>query len=87
MVYRIFRVGEDGHFAGPPHEVDCSNDGEAVAIAMQIKDGVDLEIWDHKRFVVRLTMRPPSRPRGAKNMTIEGVRSRQHNDPHYISPG
>jgi hypothetical protein len=44
--------------------VDCSNDEEAVAIAMQLKDGLDLEIWDHAWFVVRLTVRP--RPRGAK---------------------
>jgi hypothetical protein len=58
MVYRIYTVGEDGHFTGPPHEVDCSDDKEAVAVAMQLKNGLDLEIWDHKRFVVRLTVRP-----------------------------
>ena len=32
---------------------------EVVAVAMQLKNGLDLEIWDHKRFVVRLTVRTP----------------------------
>jgi hypothetical protein len=27
---------------------------EVVAKAMQMADGLDLEIWDHKRFVARL---------------------------------
>jgi hypothetical protein len=67
MVYRIFTVGENGHFTAPPREVDCSNDKEAVAIAMQLKDGLDLEIWDHKRFVVRLTVRPPPRRPGMRS--------------------
>jgi hypothetical protein len=60
MVYRIYTVSEDGHhFTGPPHEVDCADDKEAVAVAMQMKHGLDMEIWDHKRFVLRLTVRAP----------------------------
>ena len=55
--YRIFTVGKDGYFTGPPKEVECANDTEVVAIAMQMKNG--LEIWDHKRFVVRLTVSAP----------------------------
>ena len=54
--YRIYTVGEDGHFTGPPQEVECADDKEAVATAMQMKNGLDMEIWDHKRFVVRLTV-------------------------------
>jgi hypothetical protein len=49
--YRIYTVGQDGHFTGPPEEVECADDKEVVAVAMQLKNGLDLEIWDHKRFV------------------------------------
>ena len=63
--YRIFTVGKDGYFTGPPKEVECANDTEVVAIAMQMKNGLDMEIWDHKRFVIRLTVRAPPRARRA----------------------
>jgi hypothetical protein len=63
--YRIFTVDKDGHFTGPPKEVECANDTEVVAIAMQMKNGLDMEIWDHKRFVIRLTVRAPPRARRA----------------------
>jgi hypothetical protein len=55
--YRIYTVGTDGHFAGPPKEVECANDKEAIAAALQMKNGLDMEIWDYKRFVIRLTVR------------------------------
>jgi hypothetical protein len=63
VFYRIYTVSEDGQFTGPPHEVECADDKEAVAVAMQMKNGLDMEIWDHKRFVVRLTVRAPLRRR------------------------
>jgi hypothetical protein len=37
--YRINAVGKDGHFTGPPKEVECADESEIVAIAMQIKNG------------------------------------------------
>ena len=64
--YRIYTVGQDGHFTGPPEEVECADDNEVVAVAMQLKNGRDLEIWDHKRFVVRLTVSAPPGARGRK---------------------
>ena len=34
---------------------------------MQLKNGLDMEIWDHKRFVVRLTV---SAPPGARRRKV-----------------
>jgi len=34
--------------------VECVDDAEVVTKAMLIAGGLDLEIWDHKRFVARL---------------------------------
>ena len=48
---------------GPPQEVECADDREVVATAMQMKNGLDMEIWDHKRFVIRLSV---SVSRGAR---------------------
>ena len=63
VVYRIYTVGKEGHFNGPPKELECADDKEVVAVAMQMKNGLDLEIWDHKRFVVRLAVSAPKRQR------------------------
>ena len=30
-------------------------DWEVIATALQMQNGLDLEIWDHKRFIIRLT--------------------------------
>jgi hypothetical protein len=52
--YRIFTVGRDAHFSGVPQTVECADDKEAVEKAMQLANGLDLEIWDHERMVARL---------------------------------
>ena len=57
--YRIFTVGRDQHFSGMPAIVDCFDDKEAIDKAMQLANGLDLEIWDHKRMVARLPSGPP----------------------------
>jgi hypothetical protein len=41
--------------------VECADDQEAVETAMQKVDGLDVEIWDQKRFVARL---PGNNPKG-----------------------
>lgn len=57
--YRIFTIGEDQHFTGMPVLVDCADDNAAVDKAMQLVDGHDLEVWDHKRMIARLPRSPP----------------------------
>ena len=38
--------------------MECADNREVIATAMEMKDGLDMEIWDHKRFVIRLTLSP-----------------------------
>ena len=57
--YRIYAVGRDGHFSGPPEVVDCGDNKEAVRKAMLIADGFSVEIWNQKRFIARLPANPP----------------------------
>jgi hypothetical protein len=57
--YRIYTVGSDGKFAGVPKVMECVDDEEVVAKAMQTIDGHDLEIWDTTRLVARLPRNPP----------------------------
>ena len=52
--YRIYIVGDDGHFVGFEPLV-CDNDEQAVAKAKQILDGKDLQVWSGPRHVVSLT--------------------------------
>ena len=49
--YRIYTIGRGGHFLGSPDVMECADDKEAVEKAMQLAGGLDVEIWDHKRFV------------------------------------
>jgi hypothetical protein len=59
--YRIYTVGRDGRFLGPPKEVEGADDQEIVAKAMRMASALDLEIWDNVRLVVRLPGTPVPR--------------------------
>jgi hypothetical protein len=53
--YRIYTKGSDGHLKGPPREVDCIHDQEALERAGALKDDADLEVWQGSRLVAVLT--------------------------------
>ena len=57
--YRIFLLQEDGGIAKPSVFVTCTNDQEAVDKAQQIANGLDVEIWEGSRNIVRGN--PPKR--------------------------
>jgi hypothetical protein len=59
--YRVYMVGRDGRFLGPAKELECADDEAIVAKAMRMGSGVDLEIWDDTRLVVRLPGMPAPR--------------------------
>jgi hypothetical protein len=42
-----------------PEIVECVDDNEAVDKAMQLMNGLDVEIWDHERMVTRLPNSSP----------------------------
>jgi hypothetical protein len=48
--YRIYTVGDDGHFTGFEPLV-CENDARAIEKAKQFLDGHDLQIWSGPRYV------------------------------------
>jgi len=52
--YRIYPIGKDGHFVGPPKEVECADDREAISKAKQMQNGLDVEVLEHDRLVVHL---------------------------------
>jgi hypothetical protein len=51
--YRIFLLKEDGGSAKPSVFITCTNDQEAVDKARQIANGLDVEIWEGSRNIVR----------------------------------
>jgi hypothetical protein len=53
MEYRIYVLGKDNHFVGV-HHVECGDDDQALAVATQLLDGADLEIWQGDRRVGQL---------------------------------
>jgi hypothetical protein len=52
--YRIYKISPDNHIAGPPDEVECASDQEAVAQAKQKLNGLAVEVWQGARIVIRL---------------------------------
>ena len=56
MPYRIYTLGDDGHFI-KVDEVDASDDASAIIRAKQMQNGLPLEIWDGCRIVKKLDRR------------------------------
>jgi hypothetical protein len=57
FAYRIYKISSDDHIAGPPVEVECVSDQEAIAQAKQVLNGLDIEVWQGARVVTRLQSR------------------------------
>jgi hypothetical protein len=73
--YRAYTVGSDGHFMGVKPLV-CADDAEAIDKAKRLVNGSDLELWNGKRFVIRLSPKPqkdpkPDTPQSGKNPSTE----------------
>jgi hypothetical protein len=51
--YRLYKVGEDGHFIGFEPLI-CADDAEAIEKAKRLVDGHDVELWSGPRLVIRL---------------------------------
>jgi hypothetical protein len=61
--YRVYQLDSCGHIDRPPDLVDCEDDETAIAIAEQLVDGRDVELWQLDRLVVRFsprTLTPPT---------------------------
>jgi hypothetical protein len=52
--YRVYRLSVDNQIFGRPEVVDCDSDQEVIARAKARLDGLDIEVWDGPRIVIRL---------------------------------
>ena len=51
--YRVFFLLKDGRIAKPSAFLTCAADQEAIEKAQQIADGLDVEIWEGNRIIIR----------------------------------
>jgi hypothetical protein len=52
--YRIYKLSHDNHIVGVPETVEYESDQEAITHAKVKLDGLDVEVWDGPRVVIRL---------------------------------
>ena len=60
--YRIYKLSADNHIVGVSEVVECESDQEAITQATKKLDGLDIEIWQGQRSVIRLKSMENSRP-------------------------
>jgi hypothetical protein len=52
--YRIYSLTPDERILGIPEVIEYDSDREVIAHAKAKLDGLDLEVWDGPRVVIRL---------------------------------
>jgi hypothetical protein len=52
--YRLYKLRDADQIAGPPVVIECDSDAEVIAKAKAMLNGLDIEVWDGPRVVVRL---------------------------------
>jgi hypothetical protein len=52
--YHIYKLSSDNQIVGTSETVDFDSDRDVIAYAKTKMDGLDLEVWDGPRVVVRL---------------------------------
>jgi hypothetical protein len=57
--YRLYKLTDADRIAGPPVVIECDSDSEVIAKAKAMLDGLDIEVWDGPRVVVRLPAKLP----------------------------
>jgi hypothetical protein len=56
--YRLYKLKDGDRIVGPPTMIECNSDSEVIAKAKAMLDGLDIEVWDGPRVVVRLPAEP-----------------------------
>ena len=57
--YRMYKLRDADRIAGPSVVIECDSDAEVIAKAKAMLDGLDIEVWDGPRIVVRLPAAHP----------------------------
>jgi len=52
--YRTYIIGRADHFWGA-EDIECADDQAAMQKVQQTMDGRDVELWERRRFIVRLS--------------------------------
>ena len=52
--YRLYKLRDADRIVGPPTVIECDSDAEVIAKAKAMLDGLDIEVWDGPRVVIRL---------------------------------
>jgi hypothetical protein len=55
--YRVYVIGNDGHFVRAI-QLDCPDDDAAIESAKQFIDGFDLELWQRDRCIAAFDRKP-----------------------------
>jgi hypothetical protein len=50
--YRVYFIGRDGHFLRSI-DIQVASDQDAIARALELREGHEVEVWDRTRFVRR----------------------------------
>jgi hypothetical protein len=51
--YRVYFLDETGCISRPPQLIACTDDQEAREKAKQFIDGLDIEVWQDTRLIVK----------------------------------
>jgi hypothetical protein len=51
--YRVYFIGRDGHFLRAI-DIQVASDQDAIARALELREGQEVEVWERTRFVRRL---------------------------------
>jgi len=51
--YRVYFLDETGRISRPSELIECANDQEAREKAKQFIDGLDIEVWQETRLIVK----------------------------------
>jgi hypothetical protein len=52
--YRIYKLSPENRIVGVPETVEYESDQEVIAHTKEKLDGLDVEVWDGPRVVIRL---------------------------------
>jgi hypothetical protein len=52
--YRIYKLSPENRIVGIPDQVEFASDQDVIADAKAKLDGLDIEVWDGPRVVIRL---------------------------------
>jgi hypothetical protein len=52
--YQIYKLSSDDYIQGVPAVIVCKDDTEALAEAKKLLNGLDIEVWEGERKLLRI---------------------------------